>query len=128
MFKDSFYRFLTVRIPYLHFKLTYNVSFVHKREEFTILSNFTPPAVIGDDDVHCCIVCDDPDQNILWKVSTVVDNANLKHWAKSTNKFDLLGKLIEQAADAHAGDTYYLRDSAHGANRSASVADANYSL
>ena len=81
MFKDSFYRFSAVKIPYLHFKLTYNVSLVHKKDEFTILSHFTPPDVIGDDDEHCCIVCDDPDQKVLWKVSTVVDDANLKHWA-----------------------------------------------
>ena len=36
-------------------------------------------------------------------------DTNIKAWAKRTNNFQLLGKLISQEADAHAGGTYYLQ-------------------
>ena len=51
-------------------------------------------------------------------------DVNLTTWAKSNNNFRLLGKLIRQAADAHAGNTLYhvqcyihLRDCACASNR-----------
>ena len=56
-----------------------------------------------------CIICDGEDQNNLHKVTTDNVDANLKNWAKVNNNFLLLGKLIAQAADAHAGDTYHLQ-------------------
>ena len=58
-------------------------------------------------------------QPTMHNVPTNNVDANLKKWAKSANRFQLMGKLVTQAADAHAGDTYYhvkcylhLRDSA----------------
>ena len=54
-----------------------------------------------------CIICDGDDQNNLRKVATDKVDVNLKSWAKLNNNFPLVGKLIAQAADAHAGDTYY---------------------
>ena len=45
----------------------------------------------------CGILCDGRD-NL---------DTNLKARAERTNQFQLLGKLISQAADVHVGDTYY---------------------
>ena len=59
-------------------------------------------------------------------------DANLKNWAELNHNFKLMGKLITQAADAHAGDTYYhdhcylhLQDSARAANRQESTGPAS---
>ena len=85
----------------------------------------------GCANVKCCIICEEDDQSNLRKVATDNVDANLKSWAKSNNNFQLMGKLIAQAADAHAGDIYYhvqcylhLRDSARAVNRRASTGPA----
>ena len=76
-----------------------------------------------DNDVQCCVICEGDDQNNLRKVATDIADANLKSWAQTSNNFQLIGKLIGQAADAHAGDVYYhvqcylhLRDNARATN------------
>jgi hypothetical protein len=76
----------------------------------------------------CCIICEGQDQKNLRKAETYNVDTNLKTWAQSTKNFILLGKLIAQAADAHAGDTHYhlqcylhLRDSARAEDRRASA-------
>ena len=56
----------------------------------------------------CCILCDGQDRHNLLKIVTDHVDTNIKAWAKRTNNFQLLGKLISQAANAHAGGTYYL--------------------
>ena len=55
----------------------------------------------------CCVVCEGQDCHNLHKVATDNVDSNLKSWAKTTKNFQLLGRLIAQAADAHAADTYY---------------------
>ena len=84
-----------------------------------------------DNDVQCCVICEGDDQNNLRKVATDIADANLKSWAQTSNKFQLIGKLIGQAADAHAGDVYYhvqcylhLRDNARATNRRTSECPA----
>ena len=74
-----------------------------------------------DNDVQCCVICEGDD---------IVD-ANLKSWAQTSNNFQLIGTLIGQAADAHAGDVYYhvqcylhLRDNARATNRRTSECPA----
>ena len=76
----------------------------------------------------CCIICEEQDQQKLCKVATDSVDTNLKSWAQSTKNFQLLGKLIGHAADAHTGDTYYhlqcylpLRDSARTEKHRASA-------
>ena len=76
-----------------------------------------------DNDVQCCVICEGDNQNNLRKVATGIVDANLKSWAQTSNNFQLIGKLIGQAADAHAGDVYYhvqcylhLRDNARATN------------
>ncbi len=51
-------------------------------------------------------------------------DANLKSWAKTTNNFNLLGRLVAVASDAHAADVCYhhqcyvrLRDFARAVER-----------
>ena len=76
----------------------------------------------------CCLICGGQDQQNLSKVKTDVADANMKSWAQTTKNFQLLGKLIAQAADAHAADFYYhgkcythLRDLARAEERRASA-------
>jgi len=71
---------------------------------------------------HLCHLC---------KVASDKVYANWKSWAKSNNNFQLIGKLIAQAADAHAGDIHYhaqcylhLWDSACATNHTASIGSA----
>lgn len=78
-----------------------------------------------------CVICDGDDKTNLRKVATDKVDANLKSWAKLNNNFQLIGKLVAQAADAHAGDTYYhvkcylrLRDSGRAAQSRASTGPA----
>ena len=87
------------------------------------LRSATPTATTGS---QRCIICDGEDQKNLHKVVTDNVDTNLKNWAKINNNFQLLGKLIAQAADAHAGNTHYhsqcycqLRDSARARKPSA---------
>jgi len=54
-----------------------------------------------------CIICEEQDERNLHKVETDKADVNLRNWAESSKNFHLLGKLIAQAADAHAADTYY---------------------
>lgn len=82
-------------------------------------------------DVKCCIICNGDDKSNMRKVATDKVDTNLKKWAQSTKNFQLTGKLIAQAADAHAGDTYYhvkcylhLRDSARTAGCQTSTGPA----
>ena len=84
-----------------------------------------------DNDVQCCVICEGDDQNNLRKVATDIVDANLKSGAQTSNNFQLIGKLIGQAADAHAGDVYYhvqcylhLRDNARATNRRTSECPA----
>ena len=60
----------------------------------------------------------------LHKVKTDVVDANLKSWAKPNKNFNLLGRLVAVASDAHAADAHYhhqcyvrLRDSARAAEQ-----------
>ena len=75
-----------------------------------------------------CLICGGQDQQNLRKVETDIADANLKSWAETTKNFQLLGKLIVQAADAHAAGFYYhvkcythLRDLARAEERKASA-------
>lgn len=77
------------------------------------------------------MICEENDQANLHKVLTDVVDANLKNWAEKTRNFDLLGKLVAVASDAHASDAFYhrlcyehLRDSARAAERRESVGPA----
>ena len=54
-----------------------------------------------------CIICEEQDERNLHKVETDKADVNLRNWAKDSKNFRLLGKLIAQAADAHAAYTYY---------------------
>ncbi|KAL8577258.1 hypothetical protein ACOMHN_022446 [Nucella lapillus] len=85
-----------------------------------------PPA-----NIKCCIICESVEQSNLHKVVTNVVDANLKRWAKTNKNFQLLGRLVTTASDAHAADAYYhhrcyvlLRDSAASAERSDFVGPA----
>ena len=82
-------------------------------------------------DVKSCIICEGYDQSKLCKVVTDNLDANLKSWAAANNNFQLLGKLMTQAADDHTGVTYYhvqrylhLRDSVRAGNHRASTGPA----
>jgi hypothetical protein len=74
--------------------------------------------------VMCCVICEGEVQSKLHKAVTDVVDANLKSWAKTNKNFNLLGRLVAVASDAHAADAYYhhqcyihLRDSARAAER-----------
>ena len=61
------------------------------------------------DNAMSCVICEGEeltDVN-LHKVVTDVVDANLKCWAKTNENFQLLGRLVAVAADAHAAETYY---------------------
>lgn len=80
----------------------------------------------------CCIICEGQDQQNIHKVETDKADFNLKRWAESTKNFQLLGRLIAQAADAHAADAYYhvncytsLRNSAQAEERKSAAGPSN---
>ena len=82
-------------------------------------------------EIKCCIICEKVDQSNLHKVVTNVVDANLKSWAKTNTNFQLLGRLVAKASDAHAADAYYhlpcyvrLRDSAAAVEQSNLVGPA----
>ena len=78
-----------------------------------------------------CLICESSERTNLHKVLTDAVDANLKSWAKTSKNFDLLGRLVAAASDAHAADVYYhhtcyvrLRDSARATERQESVGTA----
>lgn len=53
-----------------------------------------------------CMICQCGDGE-LHKVQSMNVDKNLKEWSKATNQFLLHARLVTNASDAHAGDTFY---------------------